>query len=107
MKVQINTDKNIDATPVLTEQVQQIVTAALERFRERLTRQEVHLSDENSHQKKYGEAMRCRLEARPASHDPVFVSADAEKLILAVSEASRKMERLLETLFSKLDDRRH
>ncbi len=75
-------------------------------FGERITRVEVHLSDENSSQKTHGDAMRCRMEARPAAREPVTVTADGATLDQAVSGAAKKLERLLDSTFGRLDDPR-
>ncbi|MCS6864097.1 MAG: HPF/RaiA family ribosome-associated protein [Gemmataceae bacterium] len=104
MLVQVSTDNHIDGSLELKQKVQAEVEAGLARFRNRLTRAEVHLSDENSTVRKGSDAIRCRLEARPASHQPVVVSADADTVDQAVAAAIKKMQRLLDSTFDKLDD---
>ena len=47
MKIQLNTDANIDGTEALAAQVRATVEHALAHFRAHITRVEVHLSDEN------------------------------------------------------------
>jgi len=47
MKIQLNTDVNIDGTEALAAQVSATVEQTLERFSEHITRVEVHLGDEN------------------------------------------------------------
>lgn len=106
MIIQIKTDNHIQGSVELTQQVESVVEAALGRFGDRLTRVEVFLSDENSKHKTHGEPMRCRLEARPASRDPVLVSADGATLDQAISGAAKKMEKLLDSTFGRLDNPR-
>ncbi len=106
MLIQVNTDNHIDGREKLAAEVQASVESALERFAERLTRVEVHLSDENSRAKTHGDPMRCRLEARPAGQQPVVVTADGATIDQAVSVATKKLEKLLESAFGRLDDRR-
>ncbi|MCU0704193.1 MAG: HPF/RaiA family ribosome-associated protein [Fimbriiglobus sp.] len=106
MQIQIHTDRNIEADAQLIETVETAMAAALGGFGSRLTRVEVHLSDENGPVKSHGEPMRCRLETRPASRQPVLVTADAATVEQAVAAAAKKMERLLDSTFGKLDDPR-
>ena len=63
MKIQLNTDVHIDGTEALAAQVSATVEQALKRFSERVTRVEVHLSDENGG-KSGQKDQRCMLEAR-------------------------------------------
>jgi ribosome-associated translation inhibitor RaiA len=106
MIIQINTDNHVQGSAELTREVESLVESALGRFGDRITRVEVHLTDENSSQKTHGDAMRCRLEARPASRQPVTVTADAATIEQAVASAAKKMERLLDGTFGRLDDPR-
>lgn len=106
MNIQIHTDNHVAGGEDLTSQVESVVESALGRFGERITRIEVHLSDENSAQKTHGDAMRCRIEARPAARQPVTVTADGATLEQALIGAARKLERLLDTTFGRLDDPR-
>lgn len=48
MKVQINTDDNVQGHEALAERVEAEVESVLSRFREDITRVEVHISDENA-----------------------------------------------------------
>lgn len=89
----------------LSESVQSTVRHALDRFGDRITRVEVHLSDVNG-DKASGEDKRCLLEARPAGHEPIAVTAQATDIEGALHEATLKVQRLLTSLFGRLDDRR-
>jgi len=106
MNIQINTDNHIQGSEELTRQVETVVESVLGRFGERITRVEVHLSDENSSQKTHGDAMRCRMEARPAAREPVTVTADGATLDQAIGGAAKKLEKLLDSTFGRLDDPR-
>jgi hypothetical protein len=92
MKIQINTDKNIEADDDLAEQVRAMVGGTLERFSERLTRVEVYLSDENSDSKFGTHDMRCVLEARLAGRSPTAVTHDAATWEQAVEGAAREVD---------------
>lgn len=105
MQIQINSGSSISMHPALTESIKADLHNFLERFDKRLTRVEVHLSDENG--KKSGpNDKRCLLEVRSRSHRILTVKDQSSDIQSAVSGAAGKMERLLETTFSKLYDKR-
>lgn len=106
MLIQVLTDNHIDGSAALIQEIESAVEQTLHRFENRITRTEVHLSDENSRHKSHGEPIRCRLEVRPASHQPVSVTADGANIDQAVSGALTKMEKLLDSTFGRLDDPR-
>ena len=63
MQVQVHTDNHVNGSAGLTAHVESVVTGALDRFGNRVTRVEVHIGDENGH--KGGEHdKRCAMEAR-------------------------------------------
>jgi ribosomal subunit interface protein len=95
MKIQINTDNNIEGGEELTQQTQAVVESALERFAQQITRVEVHLSDENSSHKG-GSDKRCVIEARLEGMQPVAVTDQAEHMEQAVNGAADKLEKLID-----------
>jgi len=104
MKIQINTDNNIESGDELTLQTRATVESALERFSEHITRVEVHLSDENgSH--KGGADKRCVMEARLEGMQPVAVTDQADHIEQAINGAADKLERLLDHELGRLSDR--
>jgi len=105
MKVHLNTDKNISGSEGLSGHADRVVGGALERFADRLTRVEAHLSDVNSHKNGDGVDKRCMLEARVAGHQPIAVTEDAETVEQALSGAAQKLKRALDSMFGKLDRR--
>ncbi len=80
------------------------IQQTLARFADRLTRVEAYLRDENAG--KGGLDMRCVIEARPRGLDPVTAEHLAAEAHEAVTGAVRKLERVLETRFGKLEERR-
>lgn len=106
MQIQINTDNNIEGRKGLFEDVEDSVRNELERFGERITRVEVHLSDENSDKKSGAKDKRCVMEARIADHQPVAVSHEAETMKQAIDGAADKLKRSLESTFGRLDKTR-
>lgn len=99
MHVEVSTDTR---TATDTAGVAADVEAGLARFRDRLTRVGVHLSDVNG--PRGGPDSRCVLEARAAGRQPVAVTNDAASPNEAVSGAIEKMDRLLSATFDRLDD---
>jgi ribosomal subunit interface protein len=102
MKIQINTDNNIEGSDDLTQQTQAVVESALERFAQQVTRVEVHLSDENSH--KGGSDKRCVMEARLEGMEPIAVTDQAENMEQAVNGAADKLEKMLKHTLGRLSD---
>ncbi len=103
MKIQINTDNNIEASDEFIQETQAVVESALERFADRITRVEVHLSDENSSHKG-GTDKRCVMEARLEGMQPVAVTDQADHIEQAVNGAADKLERLLNHELGRLSD---
>lgn len=105
MLVQINTDSNIDGNDALDRAVEAIVSDALDRFSEQLTRVEVHLNDENSNAKGGDADIRCLIEARLAGRPPSVVTHHAANVEQAAEGATRKMKDKLDSEIGRLDQR--
>jgi ribosomal subunit interface protein len=102
MQIHINTDKNIDGHQRFAEYVKTVVASSLTRFSQRITRIEVHLSDENG--PKEGKAdKRCMMEVRLEGRPPAAVTHHAEDLDQAIDGAVAKLEHLLDSALGKLD----
>ncbi len=102
MKIQINTDDNIQGREALAEEVSATVENALRRYQDQITRVEVHLGDENAG--KSGQRdQRCMVEARLEGRQPVAATALAPTLPLAVQAAADKLARLLDTQIGRAD----
>jgi len=104
MKIQFNTDVNIDGTESLSTKISTIVEHALSRFSEHVSRVEIHLSDENAG-KKGPQDHRCMLEARIEGRQPVAVTEHAATLEQAVNGAAQKMVRVLDSTLRRQDHR--
>lgn len=103
MQVIINTDHNITLTEVEIGAMQRVVESKLEHFASRLTRVEVHLSDESAG-RSTGDDIRCRIEARPEGRNPEFVTDEAASVDDAAGGALRKMAHVLESTFGRLEN---
>jgi hypothetical protein len=105
MKIQVNTDRNVEGSDALVVMVEAEVQTALEHFEDRLTRVEVHLGDESGEKDRSSPDKRCLLEVRPAGMQPVVVTNSADTLEEAVVGATRKMQSLLNSTFGRIDGR--
>jgi ribosome-associated translation inhibitor RaiA len=101
MQVLVNSDHHITGSESVTERVESIVSASVERFADRITRVEVFLSDGNG--PKHGARdKRCVMEARAAGVAPVAVTNEAPDLLEAIEGAASKLKRALEHKFGRL-----
>lgn len=100
MKIQFNTDKNIEGHDRLETYFAEELEKDLARFEEKITRVEVHLGDENSAKGGVGDK-RCMIEARPAKLQPIAVTAHADTIEKAFFQASEKIKKTLTTAFEK------
>ncbi|QOV92561.1 HPF/RaiA family ribosome-associated protein [Humisphaera borealis] len=103
MQVQVNTDHNVKGSEALELHVQSTVDASLGRFGDKITRVEIHLSDDNGSKSK-GDDKRCLLEARPAGMKPLVVTHVGGTINEAVGGAVDKMKKLLDSTFAKRRD---
>lgn len=106
MQIQINTDHNVEGYDALTSQIHSAVDAALSRYKEQISRVEVHLSDENSSKKEGKDDMRCMLEARLSGKEPLAVTHSAATTHQSVGGALDKLTRLLESTLGRQRDKR-
>jgi ribosome-associated translation inhibitor RaiA len=105
MNIQVNTDRNIEGSAELTAHVTGIVESELGRFSDRITRVEVHISDENS-DKGGQDDKRCLMEARLEGRQPTAVTHQAATVDEAVDGAAAKLRRSIETTIERMRDRR-
>jgi hypothetical protein len=103
MQIQLNTDQHIQGSESLGEWVDRELKDKLGRFRETITRIEVHLSDVNGSRSGTADK-RCLLEARLAGRQPVAVSHDAAKVADAVHGAAEKLTRALDSTLGRARD---
>jgi ribosome-associated translation inhibitor RaiA len=106
MQVQLRTDASIEGSEGLTAHVTSVVKSTLGRFSNRVTRVEVHLSDENG-AKGGGDDKRCSMEARLDGHPPTGVTSHGATLDLAIKAAVEKLERALDSVEGRREARRH
>ena len=101
MNIQVNTDHNITGSEELNNYIAHSLSEHFSRFKNAITRIEVHLSDENAG--KFGlNDKRCLLEARVANHKPIVVTHHADTIHQAIEVASDKLLRSLDGMAGKL-----
>jgi ribosome-associated translation inhibitor RaiA len=105
VQIQVNTDRNIEGDESLTAGVRGTVESALSRFRDHVTRVELHLSDVNS-DKGGSDDMRCLMEARLEGRQPIVVTHRAATLELAVDGAADQLSRKIDSVLGRLRDKR-
>ncbi len=102
MLIQVNTGSQTHGTADLTRGVQTLIEDKLGRFAERITRAEVHLTDENGTGKAGGNDKKCMIEVRMAGMDPISATDHAASHDQALRGAAGKMQSQIETILGKL-----
>ena len=100
MIININTDSNIQNTAPLKDHVMSVLTDQLKRYENRISRVEVHLSDQNAY-KKAGKDIKCTIEARPDGFDPMTVSELTDNLHQSIKVATEKLVFKLQSEFER------
>ncbi|WP_029271663.1 HPF/RaiA family ribosome-associated protein [Flavobacterium sp. KJJ] len=101
MKIQINTDKNIDGHERLEAYFSAELEKGLARFEEKITRVEVHFGDENGEKFSLNDK-KCVIEVRTAKLQPLTVTEHADTIEKAFGGALSKVKKSLTTTFEKL-----
>lgn len=102
MLIQVNTDNQTPGTADLQRSVEAVMEDKLGRFADRITRAEVHLSDENGTGKSGGNDKRCLIEIRLAGMDPITATDHGASHDVALRGATTKMQSQLDTIVGKL-----
>lgn len=101
MLIQFNTDNHIEGRERMEIYWTSVLETSLQRFEDHITRLEIHLGDENSD--KFGtDDKRCTIEARLAGKQPIAVVNHSDTIEKAVSGATDKLKKVLETTFGKM-----
>lgn len=98
MLIQVNAGE-FHSTPTIISHVESEVEKSLKLFRDRVTRVEVHLRDDNG--PKSGTDKRCVMEARLASRQPLAVENVGTDMYDAVAGAAGKLERAVRKVVEK------
>ncbi|AKU24867.1 MULTISPECIES: HPF/RaiA family ribosome-associated protein [unclassified Massilia] len=106
MQIHVNTDKTIERHAGLDDHVHNVVSTALNRFGEHISRVEVHLSNNNAQKSADGE-IRCTIEARLNGYQPIAVSDHDATLHQSIGGAVEKLKRSVDSTLGRLYDKRH
>ncbi len=105
MQFQFNTDSSVMGTDEVATRIEAQVRQRLERFADRVTRLEVHVSDVNG--RKHGaDDKHCTIEARPRGGRPIGVTGKAADVDAAARIAANTMAERLERIFGKAERHR-
>ncbi len=105
MIVQVNTGNTIDGNAAMTGSLETLARDRLSRFAEKLTRVEIHVTDDNG-PRDGGDDKQCVIEARPTGLGPVKVTDTAGSIHQATVGALGKMVSALDRTYGKLTDRK-
>ena len=106
MQFQFNSDSSVMGTEEVATRIEAMMREKLARFEDRLTRVEVHVSDENAH--KHGaDDKTCTIEARPRGGRPIGVTEHADKVDDAARKAANTMAQRLERVLGKSERHKH
>lgn len=104
MKIQFNTDKNIKGTESLEAYVFESINRQLRRFASKITRIEVHLSDQNA-EKSGSDDIQCKIEARIKGLQPILATGKSSTKEKALNVTIDKMKATLDTIIGKMKDK--
>jgi hypothetical protein len=102
MRIQVDTDDHASGRKEVALQVEAPITDVVDRFRERITRIELHSIDENSG-KPGDNDKRCLTEARLAGRKPVALTHAAGSLEEAFGDAAESIKRALASALGRIE----
>lgn len=105
MIVQFNTGNTIEGSAAMSDGLEVLVRERLSRFEDKLTRVEIHITDENAG-REGGDDKHCVIEARPTGLGPVMVNDTAASVHQATVGALGKMVTALDRTYGKLTTRK-
>ena len=105
MQVLVNSDHTIVGGASMAGRIRSDIELALQRVSDRITRVEVHLSDENG-AKGGRDDKRCMLEARLEGRQPIAVTSHAATIDIAVHDAAMKLMRVIDSTEGRAEDAR-
>ena len=106
MQFQFNSDSSVMGTENVAERIEAMMRDKFSRFEERLSRLEVHVSDENAHKHGHDDKT-CMVEARPRGGRPIGVTEHSSKVDDAARKAANTMVQRLERHFGKESRHKH
>jgi ribosome-associated translation inhibitor RaiA len=107
MQILLHSDPHTDGGQPMTDHFTVVAKAALERYGERISRVEAHLSDVHAQARSASDNIHCTLEAHLVGHQPVVVKDQAASAHQAIEGALRKLQRAVGTEIAKHEGRGH
>ena len=105
MHIEINTDNHLQTDESVVRHVHETLETLLVRFRNQVSRIEVHLHDTNADKKGDGDK-HCLMEAKVEGRPALAASENAATLAAAISGAAKKLQRVIDTDLGRLADQR-
>jgi sigma 54 modulation/S30EA-like ribosomal protein len=105
MTIQFNTDHNLDGNEKFSVYFMELISTELSRYRERITRVEVHVTDVNGH-KGGPNDKRCVMEARVKGRGPVVVTCTGDTPEQVIQAALQKLSLSMESIHSQMSKHR-
>lgn len=104
MIIQINTSHSIHGSEEVNNNIKETMMNSFDRFKDRITRLEVHFHDENA--TKGGPSDKsCMIEARLAGKQPITVDHSDATLASAINGATHKMIHRLDSTLGRESSR--
>jgi ribosomal subunit interface protein len=104
MTIQVNTDKNIEGSENMEVYFTEKIESGLKHFADKITRAEVHLSDQNA-DRNGTDDIQCRIEVRVEGQQPVMAESKADTHEKALSGAVDKMQAILRKIIGKMQEK--
>jgi hypothetical protein len=101
MKIQINTDTNVERHEELVAQVEATVAKSMSHFSAQVTRVEIHLSDENGDETGQHNK-RCMMKARLEGRRPTPVTCAAATMNQAIAGTADMLKSSIESTLGRL-----
>ena len=106
MQIQVNSNHTMHTGESFERWAVTTLNESLSRFKDDITRIEVHMSDENA-DKVSGDQKRCMMEARLANREPVAVNHHGATQDEAIRGATHRLIHALDHKYGKLDRHQH
>ena len=101
MQIQFNIDCKVQGHERAENYFTPVVSEALKRFEDKITRIDVRIADENN-SKSSSDDKRCVLEVHASGFKPLAVTNHADTMEKAIKGAAEKMKHALEHHYGKL-----
>jgi hypothetical protein len=106
MLIEVRTDANINGSEQSSAEVKAVVHAAIHRYRDRIKRVDVHLSDTVGHKTGHDDKC-CMIEARRDVREPIVVTHQESTMEQAIQGAIHNLKKAVESALGKETTRDH